>query len=82
MRDSVSVVALIEIKTENVSPIREQLADAEFVKAFYELMGIYNIGIIVNVRNEQELFDKVISIRGMPGVEETRTHLIQNGVVL
>lgn len=77
-----SVVALIEIRTENVSPIREKLANAEYVEAFYELMGSYNIGIIINVRNEQELFDTVISIRAMPGVEETRTHLIQNGVVL
>jgi DNA-binding Lrp family transcriptional regulator len=78
----VSVVALIEIRAVQVSPVREQLANAEFVEAFYELMDNYNVGIIIKVRNEQDLFNVVISIRAMPGVEETRTHLIQNGVVL
>jgi DNA-binding Lrp family transcriptional regulator len=78
----VSVVALIEIRAVQVSPVREQLANAEFVEAFYELMDNYNVGIIIKVRNEQDLFNVVISIRAMPGVEETRTHLIQTGVVL
>ncbi|MGC1120543.1 MAG: Lrp/AsnC ligand binding domain-containing protein [Candidatus Methanofastidiosia archaeon] len=76
-----SVVALIEIRAEKVSPVREELVNAEFVEAFYELVGKYNVGIIINVENKQDLFNTVTSIRALPGVEETRTHLIQDGVV-
>lgn len=82
MRDRVSVVALIEIRAEQISPVREQLANAEFVEAFYELIGRYNVGIIIKVKNKQDLFNVVTSIRTIPGIEETRTHLIQDGVVL
>ncbi|MBU6996050.1 MAG: Lrp/AsnC family transcriptional regulator [Theionarchaea archaeon] len=77
-----SIVALIEIRAEHTSPVREQLANAEFVEAFYELIGRYNIGIIINVSTKEDLFNIVTSIRTIPGIEETRTHLIQDGVVL
>lgn len=77
------IVALIEIRAEDVSLVRTAVEDEEYVEAFYELVGRFNIGIIVEVKNQQALFETVIQkIRNIPGVHETKTHLIQNGMVL
>jgi DNA-binding Lrp family transcriptional regulator len=82
MRDRVPVVALIEIRAENVSCVRTHLEHEKYIAAFYELVGRFNIGIIVEMKSRQSLFEIVTKIREIPGVEETKTHLIQNGVVL
>ncbi len=76
------VVALIELRAENVSVVKEQLEPQPYVAAFYELVGQFNIGIIVEVEDKQTLFNVVTQIRAIPGVEETKTHLIQDGVVI
>lgn len=78
-----TVVALIEVRADDVSLVRNQMESADYVEAFYELVGRFNVGIIVRVQNEDFLFDAVIQrIRTIPGVKETRTHLIQDGVVI
>lgn len=78
-----SVVALVEIRAENVSLVRETVEPEEYVEAFYELAGRFNIGVIVEVENQQVLFKIVMEkIRKIPGVHETKTHLIQDGVVI
>jgi DNA-binding Lrp family transcriptional regulator len=82
MRDRVPVVALIEIRAENVSRVRTRLEHEKYIVAFYELVGRFNIGLIVEMKTRQSLFEIVTEIREIPGVEETKTHLIQNGVVL
>lgn len=78
-----SIVALIEIRAEDVSRVRAAVEDEEYVEAFYELVGRFNIGIIVEVKTQHILFETVMKkIRKIPGVHETKTHLIQNGMVL
>lgn len=74
------VVALIEIRADDVSQVREHL-EPQHVHAFYELMGRFNIGVIVKVESQQILFDTTSKIREIPGVKETKTHLIQDGIV-
>lgn len=76
------VVALIEIRAENVSAVKEHLQSQPYLVAFYELVHHFNIGIIVKVKDKQTLFTVVTEIREIPGVEETKTHLIQDGVVI
>jgi len=79
----VPVVALVEIQAEDISKVRNELEPEEFVIAFYELVGLFNIGIIMEVENQQALFDVMTQrIRTIPGVHETRFHLISNGVVI
>lgn len=83
MRENVSEVALIEIRAEDVQQVKDHLASEDFVVARYELLGRFNLGIIVEVKDKKILFDVVIlNIRKIPGVLETRTHLIQDGVML
>jgi DNA-binding Lrp family transcriptional regulator len=83
MREKVSEVALIEIRAEDVQRVKDHLASEDFVVARYELLGRYNLGVIVEVKDQKILFDVVIlNIRKIPGVLETRTHLIHDGVVL
>ena len=78
-----SEVALVEIRAEDVQQVLDHLAAEHFVVAQYELLGRYNLGVIIEVKDKQLLFDVVISnIRKIPGVQETRTHLIQDGVIL
>jgi len=77
----VSLVALVEIRTEEVSQMRKCL-ELQYVRAFYELMGRFNVGIIVEVEDHQVLFEITTKIRSMPGVKETKTHLIQDGTVI
>lgn len=76
-----SLVALVEIRTEDVSQMRKCL-ELHYVRAFYELMGRFNVGIIVEVKDHQVLFEITTKIRSMPGVKETKTHLIQDGTVI
>lgn len=77
-----SIVALIEIRAEDVSHVKEKLQSKEYVSALYELMGRFNIGIIVEAKSKEELFDITASIREFPQVEETKTHFIHDGVVI
>ena len=78
-----TVVALIEVRADDASLVRSQIEPKDYVEAFYELVGLFNVGIIVRVQNEDFLFKAVIQeIRMIPGVKETRTHLIQDGVVI
>ena len=82
MRENVTVVALIEIRAEDVSCVRDELKTETYVRAFYELMGRYNIGIIAEVENEEILFDVILEkIRTIPGVEETKTHVMDGMVI-
>jgi DNA-binding Lrp family transcriptional regulator len=76
------MVALIEIRAEDVSHVKEKLQPKEYVSALYELMGEFNIGIIVEAKNKKELFDIAASIREFPQVKETKTHFIHDGVVI
>jgi DNA-binding Lrp family transcriptional regulator len=83
VRENVTVVALIEVRADDASLVRSQIEPKDYVEAFYELVGLFNVGIIVRVQNEDFLFKAVIQeIRMIPGVKETRTHLIQDGVVI
>ena len=76
-------VALIEIRAEDVSQVRDKIESEKYVRAFYELVGRFNIGIIAEVENEQILFEVVLEkIRTIPGVKETKIHVIQDGMVL
>ena len=77
------IVALIEIQADDVSQVREHMEHEDCLAAFYELVGHFNVGVIVEVENEDVLFDGVVyNIRRIPGVHESRTHLIQDGVVI
>ena len=76
------IVALIEICAENVSTVKEELQPQPYVAAFYELVSPFNIGIIVKVKDKKTLFTVITEIRKIPGVEKTKTHLIQDGIVL
>lgn len=78
-----SVLALIYIRTDDVEAAKEQLMKLEYVLAFYELLERFNIGIIVELENEQAIFEFLaLKVRTIPGVKETKTHLIQNGVMI
>ncbi len=74
------LTALVEIRAEDVSQVRECL-ESKYIRAFYELVGRFNIGIIVEVENQDILFKETVKIREIPGVMETKTHLIQDGAV-
>jgi DNA-binding Lrp family transcriptional regulator len=77
----VSVLALIEIRTEDVQQVKEQVMEIEYVLAFYELVSKFNVAIMVEVENEQALFEFLaLKVRTIPGVKETKTHLIQDGI--
>lgn len=76
------IIALIEIQTEDVSQTKNVLEPEEYVAAFYELMGRFNIGVIVEVESKQKLFEVIQKIRELPGVHETKSHLIHDGVVI
>jgi len=78
----VLVIALIEIRAEDVAQVRKVLEPEEYVVAFYELMGRFNIGVIVEVKNQQALFEVVTKIRESPGVHETKSHVVHDGVVI
>jgi DNA-binding Lrp family transcriptional regulator len=78
----VSEVALVEIKAENIQRVLDHLAAEQFLIAQYELLGRYNLGIIIRVKDKSTLFDVVIcNIRKIPGVHETRTHIIEDGII-
>jgi DNA-binding Lrp family transcriptional regulator len=78
----VSEVALVEIKTEDIQRVLDHLAAEHFVIAQYELLGRFNLGIIIKVKDKPTLFDVVIyNIRKIPGVHETRTHIIEDGII-
>jgi len=77
----VSVFALVEIRAEDVPSVREQLEKSEYVLAFYELLSEYNIAIMVELENEQALFEFLaLKVRTIPTVKETKTHIIQDGI--
>lgn len=76
-----SVFALVEIRAEDVPSVREQLEKLEYVLAFYELLSEYNIAIMVELENEQALFEFLaLKVRTIPTVKETKTHIIQDGI--
>lgn len=76
-----SVFALIEIRAEDVPVVKEQLEKLDYVLAFYELLSDYNIAIMVEVENEQALFEFIaLKVRTIPSVKETKTHIIQDGI--
>ncbi|KYK37090.1 MAG: Lrp/AsnC family transcriptional regulator [Theionarchaea archaeon] len=76
-----SVFALVEIRAEDVPSVREQLEKSEYVLAFYELLSEYNIAIMVELENEQALFEFLaLKVRTIPTVKETKTHIIQDGI--
>lgn len=76
-----SVFALVEIRAEDVPAVREQLEKLEYVLAFYELLSEYNIAIMVELENEQALFEFLaLKVRTIPTVKETKTHVIQDGI--
>jgi DNA-binding Lrp family transcriptional regulator len=79
----VSVLAFVEIRAEKIPPVKEKLMNMEYVLAIYEIMGEYNIASIVELKNEEALFEFLtLKIRTIPGVEETKTHIIQDGIVI
>ena len=78
-----SVLALVEIRTENVQSVKEKLMEMEYVLAIYELVSRFNIAIIAELENEQALFEfMALKVRTIPGVKETKTHIIQDGIVI
>jgi len=77
------VLALVEIRTENVPLAKERLMEIPYVLAFYELMSRFNIAVIVELDNKQALFEFLtLKVRTIPDVKETKTHIIQNGIVI
>jgi DNA-binding Lrp family transcriptional regulator len=79
----VSVLALIFIRAEDVEAAREQLVELDYVLAFYELVERFNISVIIEVENEQAIFEFLaLKVRTIPGVKETKTHIIQNGIAI
>jgi len=75
------VLALIEMRAEDVQSARKQLEKIEYVMASYELMSRLNIAVIVEVESEQALFEFLeLKVRTIPGIKETKTHVIQNGI--
>lgn len=80
---TVSVLALIYIQTEDVETLKEQIIKLDYVLAFYELMERFNVGIIVELENDQAIFEFLaLKVRTIPGVKETKTNVIQNGVMI
>jgi len=77
------VLALVEIRTENVPLAKERLMEIPYVLAFYELMSRFNVAVIVELDNKQALFEFLtLKVRTIPDVKETKTHIIQNGIVI
>jgi DNA-binding Lrp family transcriptional regulator len=77
------VLALVEIRTENASLVKERLIEIPYVLAFYELMSRFNVAVIVELDNKQALFEFLtLKVRTIPDVKETKTHIIQNGIVI
>ncbi|MBU7044670.1 MAG: Lrp/AsnC ligand binding domain-containing protein [Theionarchaea archaeon] len=77
------MLALVEIRTENVPLAKERLMEIPYVLAFYELMSRFNIAVIVELDNKQALFEFLtLKVRTIPDVKETKTHIIQNGIVI
>ncbi|MBU7018682.1 MAG: hypothetical protein HXS44_14325, partial [Theionarchaea archaeon] len=52
-----AVLALVEIRAESVQPVKEQLMQIDYVLAFYELVSQFNVAIMVEVENDQALFE-------------------------
>lgn len=78
-----AVLALVEIRAENVQPVKEQLMQIDYVLAFYELVSQFNVAIMVEVENDQALFEFLaLKVRTIPGVKETKTHIIQDGIAI
>ena len=78
-----SVLAIVEIQAENVSTAKEELIEMEYVLAFYELVDEFNVAVIVELENENALFEFLtLKVRTIPGVKETKTHIIQDGIVI
>ena len=76
-----SVLALVEMEAEDIPLAREKLEEMEYVLAFYELMSRFNIAVIVELESEQALFEFLsLKVRTIPGIKETKTHLMQNGL--
>jgi DNA-binding Lrp family transcriptional regulator len=77
----VSVLALVEMEAEDIPLAREKLEEMEYVLAFYELMSRFNIAVIVELESEQALFEFLsLKVRTIPGIKETKTHIMQNGL--
>lgn len=69
------------MRAEDVQSAKKQLEEIEYVMASYELMSQLNIAIIVEVESEQALFEFLeLKVRTIPGIKETKTHVIQNGI--
>ncbi len=78
-----SVLAIVEIQVENVSTVKEELMEMEYVLAFYELVDEFNVAVIVELESETALFEFLtLKVRTIPGVKETKTHIIQDGIVI
>jgi DNA-binding Lrp family transcriptional regulator len=79
----VPTLALVEIRTEEIPAVKEQLVKMDYVLALYELVSRFNIAMIVELENDQALFEFIsLKVRTIPGVKETKTHIIQNGIVI
>ena len=78
-----SVLAIVEIQAENVSATKEELIEMDYVLALYELVDEFNVAVIVELENENALFEFLtLKVRTIPGVKETKTHIIQDGIVI
>ncbi|MGD2248586.1 MAG: Lrp/AsnC ligand binding domain-containing protein [Candidatus Methanofastidiosia archaeon] len=77
------LLAFVEIRADKIPPVKEKLMDMQYVLAIYEVLGEYNIASIVELENEDALFEFLtLKVRTIPGVEETKTHIIQDGIVI
>ncbi len=57
--------------------------EMEYVLAFYELVDEFNVAVIVELESETALFEFLtLKVRTIPGVKETKTHIIQDGIVI
>lgn len=78
-----SVLAIVEIQAEDVSTAKEELMEMEYVLAFYELVDKFNVAVIVELESETALFEFLtLKVRTILGVKETKTHIIQDGIVI
>jgi DNA-binding Lrp family transcriptional regulator len=69
------------MEAEDIPLAREKLEEMEYVLAFYELMSRFNIAVIVELESEQALFEFLsLKVRTIPGIKETKTHVMQNGL--
>ena len=76
-----SVLVFIEMKAKDVSLAKEQLEEMEYVLAFYELVSDFNVAVIAELENEDALFEFLaLKVRTIPGIKESRTHIIQDGI--